>query len=414
MLSITVFILAGFKFPKTDHNGRVTQAHRRLQTTDLTLYCAVPGAFATYVAPYFGTSFPGVSSTRLETCFCSPGFDPSALDTGNITSLCTDECRPSLSALYSSPEASSGLMGAPIPAFINCACAPGIDLSVLFTDAEPPPSSVGALCASGDCRTVLSAWLQPFVNSDLGCLPTSNFVGCVCSNTSIISAFNAMDEENVSPILPALLTPECSDTLSVFSGTYTCPSPPPPEESNPCFPSSARVTLSNGKTIPVSQLKYGDTILSVTSEGVIGTDIVSRFSHSDARATSALFVTLQFERGGSLELTPNHHLPVGEECCTRLKHANEIVPNDVIWIVDGGKKPHDLERAKVVQVGTTFKDGLYSPVLLHGGFPVVNNVVTAFDSLVKVLAAKHGLRFLEAACTATDTCDTIRTFFFSV
>ena len=50
-------------------------------------------------------------------------------------------------------------------------------------------------------------------------------------------------------------------------------------------------------------------------------------------------------------------------------------------------------------------------MLTNGGFPVVDGVVTSFDSIDKVTLAKHGLAHLIAACKATGSCDTFRNLF---
>ena len=57
--------------------------------------------------------------------------------------------------------------------------------------------------------------------------------------------------------------------------------------------------------------------------------------------------------------------------------------------------------------------GLHSPVLTNGGFPIVDGVVTSFDSIDKVTLAKHGLAPLLKACKATGTCETFRDLFLS-
>ena len=66
--------------------------------------------------------------------------------------------------------------------------------------------------------------------------------------------------------------------------------------------------------------------------------------------------------------------------------------------------------AKATSVEAT---GLHSPVLTNGGFPIVDGVVTSFDSIDKVTLAKHGLAPLLKACKATGTCETVRNMFFT-
>ena len=49
--------------------------------------------------------------------------------------------------------------------------------------------------------------------------------------------------------------------------------------------------------------------------------------------------------------------------------------------------------------------GLHSPVLVNGGFPVINGLVTSFDRIEMVNLAAFGLlSWLETICKATSTC----------
>ena len=50
---------------------------------------------------------------------------------------------------------------------------------------------------------------------------------------------------------------------------------------------------------------------------------------------------------------------------------------------------------------------------INGGFPIVNGLVTSFDSIEKVTLAKYGLASLLKACKATGTCDKFRKTFFA-
>ena len=51
-----------------------------------------------------------------------------------------------------------------------------------------------------------------------------------------------------------------STTSTTTSTTTTTKPPPPPPAKNKCFPSTARVTLKDGKTVTMSQLKIGDQV----------------------------------------------------------------------------------------------------------------------------------------------------------
>ena len=57
----------------------------------------------------------------------------------------------------------------------------------------------------------------------------------------------------------------CGDYFSTSSNQYeckTCPPPPPPANTggDDCFPSAARVSLENGKSVMMSELQIGDKV----------------------------------------------------------------------------------------------------------------------------------------------------------
>ena len=54
---------------------------------------------------------------------------------------------------------------------------------------------------------------------------------------------------------------------------------------------------------------------------------------------------------------------------------------------------------------------MHSPVLSSGSFPLVDGIVTSFDSFEKVTLAKYGLAPLLAACKASGSCETFREMF---
>ena len=53
---------------------------------------------------------------------------------------------------------------------------------------------------------------------------------------------------------PSLCYAKCGNTY------HCCVAPPPPQESENCFPSSARVLLENGKSVTMSELQIGDRV----------------------------------------------------------------------------------------------------------------------------------------------------------
>ena len=189
----------------------------------------------------------------------------------------------------------------------------------------------------------------------------------------------------------------------VATCTVLPPSPPPAADAgaNPCFPSDALVTMVDGTPRRLDALRAGDTIVAARADGSLTNDIVSHLSLADADVKGTSFVVLTTESGRNLTLTPTHHVPVGATCCANLKEAKDIVVGETVYeaVVSAA-----VRATQVKKIGTVTKSGLHSPVLSHGAMPIVNGVVTSFDSMEIVRLATYGLPLLEA----TGLTDTFR------
>ena len=166
-----------------------------------------------------------------------------------------------------------------------------------------------------------------------------------------------------------------------------------------CFPSDAQVTMVDGTPRRLDALRAGDTIVAARADGTLTNDIVSHLSLADADVKGTSFVVLTTESGRNVTLTPTHHVPVGPTCCANLKEAKNIVVGETVYeaVVSAA-----VRATQVKKIGTAVKPGLHSPVLSHGAMPIVNGVVTSFDSMEIVRLAAYALPILEAAgLTAT-------------
>jgi len=193
-----------------------------------------------------------------------------------------------------------------------------------------------------------------------------------------------------------------ADCLGSSSVTTTCPI-----EDDPCLPSTAIVTLADGSTTTtVDALKEGDAIMAATADGQVMTDTVTLFSIAKPEV-QATFINITTTGNVSLLLTAEHHLPVGAMCCSILQKAKDVGVGDMVWSMQA----HTIVAQKVVEISKSVEQGLHSPVLTNGGFPVVNGLITSFDAIEKVTLAKYGLAPLLKACKATGTCESVRDLF---
>ena len=177
-------------------------------------------------------------------------------------------------------------------------------------------------------------------------------------------------------------------------------------EEDPCFPSTAMVTKADGTLCRIDALKEGDEIVASTADGTLATDTVSLLSIAKPEHSAPM---LALRAGNAtLTLTPEHHVATGAVCCSELKKAKDVKVGDKVWAVRAGASP--LATTVTAKSNTQAK-GLHSPVLTHGGFPVVDGIVTSFDTIEKVTLASHGLTALIMACKATGTCAEFKELF---
>ena len=189
-------------------------------------------------------------------------------------------------------------------------------------------------------------------------------------------------------------------------GDHPAPPPAPPVLAPVCFPSTAMVTKADGTRVPIREIKEGDSIVAATVEGERTTDTVSVLSIDKPDVKAEHYITLR-AADKQLSLTPEHHVPVGEACCSEVKKAKDIEVGDAIWIF-AHAADKNATRASVTQKSKSTAMGLHSPVLTHGSFPIVDDVVTSFDSAEMVALARTGLAALETACKATGTCGLVK------
>jgi hypothetical protein len=125
-----------------------------------------------------------------------------------------------------------------------------------------------------------------------------------------------------------------------------------------CFPATATVELSNGKTKFMDQVVIGDKVRVGPSEF----SEVYLFTSEMAETTSK-FAKIVAD-GAEILMTSNHYLYVNGELAT----AGYVKTGDVIE-VNGTK-------ASVTEVSAAWAPGLYNPHTLHGDI-IVNGVKTS-------------------------------------
>lgn len=139
--------------------------------------------------------------------------------------------------------------------------------------------------------------------------------------------------------------------------------------------------MVDGTRLRVDMLKEGDIIIAATANGKLTTDTVSLLSLARPE-TVAMFLTLTTDNNQSLTVTPDHHLPTGEACCSQLKKASELRAGDQLWMADNAHVA--AVPVTISKINVAIDEGTFSPVLTAGSFPVIDGLITSFDAITQV------------------------------
>ena len=249
---------------------------------------------------------------------------------------------------------------------------------------------------------------------DAGIACTGAVDDCTPDENSMESYKTKKELENEvcteSVVIKKTCTRDADDICSQITPTKTTCAPIETlNDAADCFPSSASVTKADGTTTLISNLGEGDAILATDTDGKVTTDSVSILS-INVLNIAATFVKLQTDRNATLELTSEHHLPVGGACCSTLKKAKDIEVGQTVWVY---VPPIGIGPERVVAKSLFKGVGLHSPVLTNGGLPIVNDVVTAFDSIEIVRFASYVLPLALRSCSFMGICPLFRRGFIT-
>lgn len=155
-----------------------------------------------------------------------------------------------------------------------------------------------------------------------------------------------------------------------------------------CFSDSATVTLADGSTVPVSALSVGDRVLAADGAGNTFFDKVFRITHWEADAT-ATFARVATEGGRTLELTPDHRVHSGDECCSydSMTEAGALAAGDAVFVADAAAG--GLVRDTVASVELATKRGVYNAHTISGNMIVSGVAATHYSAASVPSSALH-------------------------
>jgi len=198
-----------------------------------------------------------------------------------------------------------------------------------------------------------------------------------------------------------------------------------------CFSSLSHVTLANHDKIPVPQLKSGDHINSVNSNGdVISSPFLGWLHHNENVTTTFLDITT--ETGNSISISPLHLLMVTDNVDEKpsMKFANTVGVGD--YLLSGGSGLVQVKSvtsqvltgvyAPLTSTGTVLVDDLLASCYAHiGSHHLAHLAALPARIFPQILEAEGGMRhYLESAwdvflkfadpLTNSDPTDYVTTF----
>lgn len=154
---------------------------------------------------------------------------------------------------------------------------------------------------------------------------------------------HSKNQNEPEEILPSRINPKMSSAGS---------------SSAECFPSSAKVTLVDGRTITMAELQIGDEV----AVGGGKFSPVYAFSHRDGHAISR-HVRITLDSGNQLTLTPGHFIQVND----KFVPASQVSVGDYLTSVNGN-------RETVKHSSMIVSEGLYNPHTVSGTV-IVNDIL---------------------------------------
>jgi len=148
-----------------------------------------------------------------------------------------------------------------------------------------------------------------------------------------------------------------------------------------CFPGSATVSLASGRTVTMEELKHGDAVLTLGSDGTPAYAEVFFFGHKDQH-TTAPFQCLHTASGRELCLTEDHFLLASASSSrwadAMYTRAGSVKAGATLW--EASPDSPAPAPTIITSVETRWMAGLYNPYTLGGAVIVVDGLVASTHS----------------------------------
>lgn len=155
--------------------------------------------------------------------------------------------------------------------------------------------------------------------------------------------------------------------------------------SSGCFASDSTVQTETGEIRRLSQLKVGEKILSVNTDGETVFSEVIMFLDRDVNQTRE-FVQIKANGGATIRTTPAHLLPVWKphQHETKYLYADQVEENDFLLV----NVNNNLEPQRVTEVRAVLSRGFIAP-LTREGTVIVDSIAASCYALVNSQSLAH-------------------------
>lgn len=154
-----------------------------------------------------------------------------------------------------------------------------------------------------------------------------------------------------------------------------------------CFSGSSTVLTSTGETRLLSELKIGERVLSMDSNGKTVFSEVYMFLDRNTDQTRE-FIKIETDGGASITATPSHLIYVWHTASSsetaQYKFAGNIQIDDFVLVNVNGI----LEPRKVQRIESEIHRGVYAP-LTYDGTIIVNSISASCYALVDTHSLAH-------------------------
>lgn len=151
-----------------------------------------------------------------------------------------------------------------------------------------------------------------------------------------------------------------------------------------CFTGSSIVLTSTGDTRLLSELKIGEKVLSMDSNGNTVFSEVYMFLDRDEDQTRE-FVKIETDGGASITATPSHLIyTTNSLLIANYKFAANVQIDDFVLVNVNGT----LEPRKVLRIENEIHRGVYAP-LTYDGTIIVNSISASCYALVDTHSLAH-------------------------